>query len=405
MSDTPLDHDHDLKQITNCALCPNMCRFACPVAQTVRSEAVTPSGKARIAYLMAHGHLGPSAESYSYLYQCLLCGACKEQCPFAELDLAEELEFFRARATADAMTPTAAVDLVARLNRDGTIFEPDASSGLSGAERFDVLYFRGCATRGRHAEIEGAVRALLDAAGVSWGTLSDERCCGFPAACFGYHRDAGRMAVETAAAIKASGAKVLLTGCPECYDGFTRKYPEHGLKLGVEVRHVSVFLLDLVEAGRLRLPSGSRDAAPDSSEARFSTPRPVVYHDPCVLARRAGIIDEPRRLLASIIDSGGENPALEALDPLHSGRETACCGAGGLFHLVRPDAAREIAATRAGELEKTRAEAIVTACPFCREWLGTASRLPVYDLAEFTAMAAGIAIAPPAPRRGSDGHG
>jgi hypothetical protein len=42
----------DVGDVLKCALCPNMCRFDCPVLRAAKSETYSPAGKARIAYLL-----------------------------------------------------------------------------------------------------------------------------------------------------------------------------------------------------------------------------------------------------------------------------------------------------------------------------------------------------------------
>ena len=68
--------------ITKCTLCPNMCRHACPVGIVDGKETTSPSGKARIGFLVREGVLSESLENLYPLYMCLSCGCCESWCPF-----------------------------------------------------------------------------------------------------------------------------------------------------------------------------------------------------------------------------------------------------------------------------------------------------------------------------------
>lgn len=68
-------------EITVCTHCPRLCRFACPVAESEKSEAVTPTGLMSMVSLMQKGGFtGSSSELASALDHCTLCGRCTSAC-------------------------------------------------------------------------------------------------------------------------------------------------------------------------------------------------------------------------------------------------------------------------------------------------------------------------------------
>ena len=71
----------DVGDVLKCALCPNMCRFDCPVLQAAKSETYSPAGRARIAYFMEMGRL-TSEDAVNLMYVCAGCSACQKWCPF-----------------------------------------------------------------------------------------------------------------------------------------------------------------------------------------------------------------------------------------------------------------------------------------------------------------------------------
>ena len=114
---------------------------------------------------------------------------------------------------------------------------------------------------------------------------------------------------------------------------------------------------------------------------RLKVPQKVVYHDPCILARYLGVVDEPREILRGI-------EGVELLEAESSREWANCCGGGGGFELIFPQVSSELAKKRAEELLLTGAEVIVTSCPGCliklQEGVKALGRkVRVVDLSEF----------------------
>ncbi|GAB6148257.1 (Fe-S)-binding protein [Stetteria hydrogenophila] len=79
-----------------------------------------------------------------------------------------------------------------------------------------------------------------------------------------------------------------------------------------------------------------------------------VIHDPCLYARRLGILEQPRILL--------RRAGVKPVEPGRSGRMTYCCG--GHLGLVSPSLSRRIAETRVKELAQYSRN-VATLCPIC----------------------------------------
>ena len=54
------DYKADVKNLANCMLCPNMCRFDCGTLQAGKTETMSPSYKSRIAYYLSIGKIDPT---------------------------------------------------------------------------------------------------------------------------------------------------------------------------------------------------------------------------------------------------------------------------------------------------------------------------------------------------------
>ncbi len=100
----------------------------------------------------------------------------------------------------------------------------------------------------------------------------------------------------------------------------------------------------------------------------------VVIHDPCLYARREGIIEQQRLLL--------ERAGYKVVEPRRSGKLTYCCG--GPIESIAPRLSHRIALRRVSELAGTGADTAVVMCPICLANLRRAAslhgRLRIEDL-------------------------
>jgi Fe-S oxidoreductase len=98
-------------------------------------------------------------------------------------------------------------------------------------------------------------------------------------------------------------------------------------------------------------------------KSKFSAP--ITYHDPCQIARNAGVIDEPRYILKSLASDFREM----APEPKYN---WCCGGGGGLVALGEEtlDFRMKSSRVKAEQIEKAGAEILVTACENCHTQLG-----------------------------------
>jgi Fe-S oxidoreductase len=91
---------------------------------------------------------------------------------------------------------------------------------------------------------------------------------------------------------------------------------------------------------------------------------PVTYHDPCQIARNAGVIDEPRYILQHLTDDYRELSA----DP----RYNWCCGGGGGLVAMGEDTLdfrMKSASVKVDQVKATDAKILATACENCHAQL------------------------------------
>lgn len=326
-----------------CSLCPNMCRFACPMEEAAGTESSSPQGKARTSLLLLRGELPRTEENTRPPYQCLDCQACRRFCPF-DFDLSLLYHPARVQAVEKGIPPPEVHSRLSRLREHGNPFGEERKRRVVGEGR--LAYLPGCTAELREKEVPSSTLRLLEKAGLK-AVLLEGYCCGLPAFRAGDERGAEELRGEVREALRSSGAETLLLSCPGCFE-----FLSEGLE-GVEVVHASAFFLKLVEEGRLSLPRLSGR---------------VTYHDPCSLGRKKGLFDPPRRLLREL--------GLEVVEPPKTREDAVCCGGGNPL-----EEARQISRRRAEELGRTGAEFAVTACPTCKWALGREG-LRILDLSQ-----------------------
>ncbi|NOY45087.1 MAG: (Fe-S)-binding protein, partial [Deltaproteobacteria bacterium] len=183
-----------------------------------------------------------------------------------------------------------------------------------------------------------------------------ERCCGFPLIGAGMGDRAAQVIRHNLEAVRESGARTLVTGCPSCLHTWTHAYPEAaGGPLGFEVMHLTAYLLRCMDEGAL-----------DPAEAE-PLDAVVTYHDPCDLGRNLGEYDAPREVLRRL-------PGVRLVEMAHTRELALCCGGGGNLQSIDPDLTRALAARRVREALDTGASVLVTACQQCVQVLAEAAR-------------------------------
>ncbi|RJP34237.1 MAG: (Fe-S)-binding protein [Candidatus Omnitrophota bacterium] len=90
----------------------------------------------------------------------------------------------------------------------------------------------------------------------------------------------------------------------------------------------------------------------------------VVYHDPCNMARKGWIIDQPREILRAFCK--------DYVEMTPNGRENYCCGGGGgtvSIDELRPYRTSIAGKKKAEQLQETGAKLVVAPCANCKKQL------------------------------------
>jgi Fe-S oxidoreductase len=151
-----------------------------------------------------------------------------------------------------------------------------------------------------------------------------------------------RLARENIKTFIENGVKKILVSSPHCYHTFKNEYPE--FKVNFEVVHISQYLFQLINEGRLKLTK--------------EYGKKVTYHDPCYLGRHNGIYDEPREALRNV-------PGLELVEMADSREDSLCCGMGGGRIWMETAKGERFSDLRLQQAIGVGAEVLVTSCPYC----------------------------------------
>jgi heterodisulfide reductase subunit D len=366
------------------------CREVCPVTQVTRDEAHTPTAFHANVVAMDRGHLAIEDVARDYVH-CTQCGACELRCP----NTLFTGDFYRFRTrTVDLVKAVRALAVESGIHQprwrewnalteerrnepvlNGTPVSQervaDWARGLDLPVGGEAILFCDCEAAFHRTSQPRAVAQVLRAAGVEFGLMREQWCCGGPAAEMGYAEQARRFADHNVADWRAVGAKRILVLDPHDYITFTEDYPSYfGEDYEFEIVLVVELVAELIRDGQLAL----------------SVPinKTVTYHDACRLNKRKGIHKAPREILKAI-------PGLTFKDVDHVTQWSYCSGAGAGLGIERPDLTAEISRRRVECAAALDVDTLVSACVWSERPLGeqgAKQSIEVVDLMELVAESA-----------------
>jgi len=290
------------------------------------------------------------------IWRCTTCGRCPARCPrgVKQIEIgvslrrvASEYEVFPA-SVRSARTARASIISEGNPIQGERKKRGDWAKDLSVktyTEGMEVLYFVGCyfSYDPRMKKVAVATANILNTAGVDFGILgSQENCCGESIRKTGSEEVFKQLAKENIKTFIDNGVKKVIVSSPHCYHTFKNEYPE--FMVNFEVVHMSQYLLELINEGRLEL--------------KGEYPKKVTYHDPCYLGRHNNIYDEPRDLLSLVA-------GLELVELEESGKNSLCCGGGGGRIWMDTPQEERFSDIRLKQAKEVKAQILATSCPYC----------------------------------------
>jgi glycolate oxidase iron-sulfur subunit len=370
-----------------CVHC-GICLPQCPTYRVLGEEMDSPRGRIYLIRAAAEGRTALTPTLARHLDLCLGCRACETACPsgvpFGRLLEAARAQLERKKVHApatDRSTLDFALNLFPNPSRLGSLLgmlrlyqwsgmqalvrglgllapfkKLQAMEGLlprlpaapaplpeltlaRGARRGRAGLLLGCVQRFFYPEVNADTVRLLSAAGWDVVVPRGQECCG------ALHLHSGRLDDFRALAGRLMGAfgggvDVIVANAAGC--GSALKEYGHWLAGGeaeafsAKVRDVSEVLVDA------ELPLGELREA-------------VTYHDACHLAHGQKVRSQPRELLMRI-------PGLTLVELPDS---DLCCGSAGVYNLLEPEIAQELARRKVERIRETGARIVATGNPGC----------------------------------------
>jgi len=367
-----------LETCTRCGVCTEACHVHASMGQVkyiaaYRSEIIRRLYK---KYFKVRGKVWPSVgeakeltdmaldELFEAAYSCTGCRRCMVYCPFGidtqQLMSIAKLLLIGASAEPEILTLLADTSIekgkslelfkegflegIKRLEAD-VVEKWQTQAGKTpipvDVEGADLLYV---ALAGAHSIIPAA--AVFNAAGENW-TLSFFEAVNFGA----FVGDPSKTKLILDRIVnEAKRLKVKEVCICECGTAY-RVMKQMAGKQPFKVSSITEVHARYLKEGRIKLDKTKLDGA-------------VTYHDPCQIARNAGVIDEPRYILRHLTDDFREMT--------DDARYNWCCGGGGGLVALGEDTLdfrMKSSKVKVDQVNATGAKILATACENCHTQL------------------------------------
>ena len=290
------------------------------------------------------------------LWSCLTCQLCSQRCP-VDVHYSEYMRDVREIASRQGKegnpSHSGALHQIMEMHTAPGLKQKRTdwiTKDLKTAKTGDVLYFVGCLPYyqemfGKDFEFSPTDIAvdtvrILNYLGIEPVVMTDERCCGHDLYWLGRmdtFNELGRLNLEK---IKATGAKTIITSCPECAHAVGSLYPERLGGTGLKVKHITEVVAENID--KFQFDEKAME---------------VAFQDPCRLGRYMGVYDQPREALQAI-------PGVNFHEMAHSRRGAICCGTTNWMNC--DSTSKQIQKSRLNEAKNGGAATLVTACPKCQ---------------------------------------
>ncbi len=368
-----------LETCTRCGVCTEACHVHASVGQVKYIAAYRAEMIRRLykKYFKGRGKIWPSVgeakaltemaleELYEAAYSCTGCRRCMVYCPFG-IDTQMLMSIAKLLLVGAEMEPeilTLLADTSIEKGKSIDLFKDGFMAGIKrleaevvskwkleagetaipvDVEGADLLYV---ALAGAHSIIPAA--AIFNAANENW-TLSFFEAVNFGAFVGDPTKTQLILDRIVSEAKRLNVKEVCICECGTAY----RVMKQLTGKQPFKVSSITEVHARYIRQGRIKLDKTKVDGA-------------VTYHDPCQIARNAGVIDEPRYILQHLTDDYRELTS----DP----RYNWCCGGGGGLVAMGEDTLdfrMKSASVKVEQVNATGAQILATACENCHAQLG-----------------------------------
>ncbi len=401
-------------ELDACVQC-GLCLPYCPTFRLTGDETASPRGRLTAMAAVQDGVATVDGVFEEMMGFCLQCRACEAVCP-SLVPFGRAMEGARAEVAAQRPTvgrrlrhaglgllgsrvavklATLGAAVAQRVHAERWLPRPVAR-GLAGLRRLPLRpatvvggdwpaagaqvgvagLLAGCVMDPWFLDVHVATIELLRLAGYRVVAPVAQTCCGALAAHDGAAVQASVLAERNAGAF--AGCDVVVTDSAGC---------------GAHLKDLGLPAVDVTEVVAAAIAAGRLPTLPPQEEA-------VAIQDPCHLRHAQRITTQPRAVLqAAGYDVTETDPA------------GLCCGAAGIYSLLRPAPSAELGARKAAQVVATGARIVASANPGCemqlRSHLGAGYRVahPVELYAEARRRAAAVANPDATVGRAGKGEG
>jgi len=303
------------------------------------------------------------------LWACTTCNACAEECPININHPSIIMEMRRYLVMEESAAPAELNTVFQNIENNGAPWQVSFEDRMLWAEniifndkKIEVPIFGDKVAEGKQPEYlfwvgsAGAIDdrykkvmqefvKILDYLKTDYAVLGlEESDSGDVARRGGNEMSYQMQALMNIEVLNGYNVKKIITCDPHEYNTLKNEYPDLGGNY--EVIHHSEFLNNALTSGKIKIDKNI------FAEDTFT------YHDPCYLGRMNKQYSAPRNIITSINPKMIEMPRNKA--------NALCCGAGGGQMFKEAEKGdKEIFIERIEEAIETKANIIVTACPFC----------------------------------------
>ncbi|MBF0456980.1 MAG: (Fe-S)-binding protein [Nitrospirae bacterium] len=379
------------------------CKTQCPTYSVCKEESETARGRIRLLHALVEGKVKPTKKFNEKLRSCVLCGSCANHCPL-NIDLMEI--FYHARTIIkDHDNTLAAAGFLSKLafkNTDFTInlikpFQKMINNRLARKKLMPanvqftenqfkktgifmvknkigrVAVFTGCTIKHIYPELMFSVARVFNALRYEVVFPTSEVCCGVPFRSLGLESTAVSYAEKNYEIFSKLKVDAIISLCPTCVVSLKKHYPVLINKELENVYDISDFLRGRIDMDMIDDNIGQR---------RKTVNLKAVFHESCHQRNELKNGSQTRELIRALRreQHDASNPFdIELLEP----DKQSCCGFGGTFSVFFNDMSNYILNETVKELDKTKAEAVITTCPNCIFQLSKAIQdKPIYHLIE-----------------------
>jgi Fe-S oxidoreductase len=351
-----IDDKKELQQLTNCALCANMCKYSCPTYLATGRETITPQKMARLILYEEKSIIEDDRGFFDVMFQSAMCGSCKVHCIYDDYDLREFIQRERRKAFQGGMLPDETRKRVETFTSYGN---PHGERQLLQKGTGYLGYFVSCSAY-NDQQLLKAMDSIISVSKEQVHQFGGaDICCSAPLYYAGDTDGFEQAARKIKGEVEKRKLRKIIVDCPTCIKMMTEVYHEVGVDLEVEFIHTTEFLHSLLKERKLEVKRANTTA---------------TFHDPCILVNDIGITAAPREVLGLL--------GYEIKEPAYSREDTHCCGGFCGARIGDCNLTDRVSSMRINELKQTAADVYLSACPTCKSVL---SDMGMKDITELVA--------------------